>query len=85
MKVEMENSLSKKFLKPWLAQRLIDFHLKEAGIQKKFMADISKSQLHNLTKSLFQYPIGKTTTEYLSRQLGRLKAVSQWTKSRLKT
>lgn len=49
----------KKFLKPHLAQRLVDFHLKEADITQDFIADVPKLNLTKLTQSLFHYPIGK--------------------------
>lgn len=47
----------KKFLKPFLPQRLILFHLERAGITQDFIADLPKIKLQELIKSLFHYPI----------------------------
>ncbi len=52
-----KNSI-KKFLKNYLPQRLIDFHLSQSEIAENFMADTSKMKLKKLTDSIFNYSIG---------------------------
>jgi len=51
-----KNSL-KKFLKKYLPQRLVNFHLERSGIDQDFIADLSKAKLQDLVESLFHYPI----------------------------
>lgn len=49
----------RKFLKTYLPQRLVDFHLQNSDIAENFMADIPKAKLQKLTQSLFHYPLPK--------------------------
>ncbi len=51
-----KNSI-KKFLKNYLPQRLIDFHLHESEISENFMSDLPKIKLKKLTDSIFNYSI----------------------------
>lgn len=47
----------KKFLKEFLPQRLVVFHLERAEIDQEFIADLPKQKLQNLVQSIFHYPI----------------------------
>ncbi len=51
-----KNSI-KKFLKNYLPQRLIDFHLSESSISENFMSDLPKIKLNKLADSIFNYSI----------------------------
>lgn len=51
-----KNSL-KKFLKSFLPERLIKFHLERAEIDQDFIADLPKAKLQKLIISLFHYPL----------------------------
>lgn len=51
-----KNSI-RKMLKPYLPQRLVDFHLERAGIAQDFIADLPKAQLNALVAGLFAYPL----------------------------
>lgn len=47
----------KKFLKEFLPQRLVVFHLERSEIDQEFIADLPKQKLQNLVQSIFHYPI----------------------------
>ncbi len=47
----------RKFLKNYIPQRLIDFHLTESEINQNFMADVPKKNLQTLAKSIFSYQL----------------------------
>lgn len=49
-----KNSI-KKYLKKYLPNRLVAFHLERAGITQDFIADLPKAQLKLLVDSLFHY------------------------------
>jgi predicted Rossmann fold flavoprotein len=51
-----KNSI-KKFLKKFLPQRLVNFHLERVEITQNFIADLPKQKLKLLVKSCFHYPI----------------------------
>ena len=51
-----KNSI-KKFLKQFIPNRLVEFHLQRAQITQDFMSDLPKAQLKTLIQSLFHYPI----------------------------
>lgn len=51
-----KNSI-RKFLKVWLPQRLVEFHLVKSEIDQDFMSDVPKAKLETLIKNLFHYPI----------------------------
>ena len=51
-----KNSI-KKFLKQFLPQRLVQFHLDRSNVDQDFIADLSKTKLQLLIKSLFHYEL----------------------------